>query len=86
MVCGRSAEVPHCEFMTPADVDREVRAAGFSAAEHRGVLLGPMRMLYKLSTPVARRVSRALEPIDDAICAIPATTPFAGHLVTIATR
>jgi ubiquinone/menaquinone biosynthesis C-methylase UbiE len=86
MVSGHSAKVPHCEFMTPADIDQELREAGFSTAVHRGVLLGPMRILYKLSTRLARGISRTLEPIDDAICAIPATTPLAGHLVTIATR
>ena len=82
----RSTERPHCEFVTPAELDREIRAAGFSTAVHRGVLLGPMRMLYRISTRVARRIVPMLEPIDDAICAMPWTTPLAGHLVTIATR
>lgn len=82
----RSTERPHCEFVTPAELDREIRTAGFSTAVHRGVLLGPMRMLYRISTRVARRIVPMLEPIDDAICAMPWTTPLAGHLVTIATR
>jgi len=81
-----STEAPHCEFMTPSAIDREVRAAGFSSAAHYGVLLGPMRTLYKLSTRVASKVAPMLEPIDDAICSAPMTKPFAGHLVTIATR
>jgi ubiquinone/menaquinone biosynthesis C-methylase UbiE len=81
-----SGDAPHCEFTTPAEIDEEVRAAGFSTATHRGVLFGPMRMLYKLSTRIASRISPALEPLDDAICAIGGTRAFAGHLVTVATR
>jgi hypothetical protein len=45
-----------------------------------------MRVLYKVSTSLAARIAPFLEPIDDAICDIRATTPFAGHLVTVATR
>lgn len=81
-----SGEAPHCEFTTPAEIDKEIQAAGFSTAMHRGVLLGPMRLLYKLSTRLARKVAPVLEPLDDAICAIPITRAFAGHLVTVATR
>jgi ubiquinone/menaquinone biosynthesis C-methylase UbiE len=81
-----SAAVPHCEFTTPADIDKEIRAAGFSAAVHRGVLFGPMRMLYKLSTGLASKLVPALEPLDDAICSKPVMRPFAGHLVTVAKR
>jgi ubiquinone/menaquinone biosynthesis C-methylase UbiE len=81
-----SGEAPHCEFTTPAEIDTEVRAAGFSTATHRGVLLGPMRMLYKLSTRIACRVAPVIEPLDDAICSIRSTRAFAGHLVTVATR
>jgi ubiquinone/menaquinone biosynthesis C-methylase UbiE len=81
-----SVTAPHCEFVTPAELDVEIRNAGFSRAVYRGVLFGPMRLLYKLSTRIASRLAPLLEPIDDAICGIPATTPFAGHLVAIATR
>lgn len=80
------AAVPHCEFMTPAGVADELREAGFTTVVQRGVLFGPMRALYKVSTRLASRVAPLLEPIDDAICARPGTTPFAGHLVSIATR
>jgi len=82
----RSVERPHCEFVTPTELDREIRAGGFSAATYRGVLFGPMRTLYKVSTRVAQRVAPILEPIDDAICMMSWTTPFAGHLVSIAKR
>jgi ubiquinone/menaquinone biosynthesis C-methylase UbiE len=81
-----AGDEPHCEFTTPGEIDEQVRAAGFSAATHRGVLFGPMRILYKLSTPIASKVAPALEPLDDAICSVPFTRAFAGHLVTIATR
>jgi ubiquinone/menaquinone biosynthesis C-methylase UbiE len=84
---GTSAELPHCEFTTPSTIHREVRSAGFSAAEHYGVLFAPMRILYKLATTrLASRIAAALEPLDDAICSRPGMRPFAGHLVTIATR
>jgi ubiquinone/menaquinone biosynthesis C-methylase UbiE len=86
MLKSQSIERPHCEFVTPIELDRELRAVGFSSAEHRGVLFGPMRTLYKISTRMARRVAPILEPIDDAICTIPWSTPLAGHLVTIAKR
>ena len=82
----RSSERPHCEFVTPVELDGEIRAAGFSAGMYRGVLFGPMRTLYKVSTGVARRIAPILEPIDDAICTMSWTTPFAGHLVSIAKR
>jgi SAM-dependent methyltransferase len=81
-----SVDLPHCEFVTPSGLDREILEAGFSSAVHRGVLFGPMRILYKISTPLARRLARWFEPIDDALCAIPATTALAGHLVTVAKR
>jgi ubiquinone/menaquinone biosynthesis C-methylase UbiE len=81
-----SAAAPHCEFVTPAEVDEQVRQAGFSAAVHTGVLFGPMRILYKISTRLARKLAPVLEPIDDAIAAFPAMTRFTGHLVTVASR
>ncbi len=86
MLKPQSAERPHCEFVTPVELDREIRTAGFSTAVHRGVLFGPMRILYKISERVTRRIAPMLEPIDDAICAMPWTIPLAGHLVTVATR
>ena len=81
-----SVAAPHCEFVTPREVRNEIRDAGFSLSHNRGVLFGPIRILYKVSVPLARRLAQWLEPIDDAICAIPATSAIAGHLVTIARR
>jgi ubiquinone/menaquinone biosynthesis C-methylase UbiE len=86
MFKGPSAERPHCEFVTPSELDHETRDAGFSSVVQHGVLLGPMRLLYKISTGLTRRVAPTLEPLDDAICAVRWTTPLAGHLVAIATR
>ena len=81
-----TAAVPHCEFTTPSQIDRQVREAGFSEASHYGVLFAPMRVLYKLSSRLASRIAPKLEPLDDAICAKRGMTPFAGHLVTVARR
>jgi ubiquinone/menaquinone biosynthesis C-methylase UbiE len=81
-----STAVPHCEFTTPGAIDREVRAAGFAAAAHTGVLFAPMRLLYKASTRLASRIAPSLEPIDDAMSSPRFMRPFAGHLVTVASR
>ena len=81
-----SAAIPHCEFTTPADLGNELQEAGFSRVAHYGVLFGPMRLLYKVSTSIAARIAPALEPLDDAICSKPTMRAFAGHLVTVATR
>jgi len=86
MFASTSAALPHCEFTTPADIDREVREAGFCSAVHHGVLFAPMRILYKLSTGIASRIAPALEPIDDAISMRRGMRALAGHLVTIAMR
>ena len=56
----RGVERPHCEFVTPAELDGEIRAAGFSGATYRGVLFGPMRTLYKVSMRVAQRAAPIL--------------------------
>jgi ubiquinone/menaquinone biosynthesis C-methylase UbiE len=86
MLKPRSIKRPHCEFVTPHELDCEIRAAGFPIAEYHGVLFGPMRILYKISTGMARRIAPMAEPIDDAICANPWSTRFAGHLVAVAKR
>src|SRR5262245_30105777 len=41
MLKPRSIERPHCEFVTPAELDSEIRSAGLSAAEYRGRMFGP---------------------------------------------
>jgi ubiquinone/menaquinone biosynthesis C-methylase UbiE len=81
-----SAEFPHCEFTTPSQIERQIRDAGFSKVTHHGVLLGPMRLIYKASERLGRALTPTLEPIDDAISALPGMTRFAGHLITLAER
>lgn len=79
-------ENPHCEFFTPAELRAELRRAGGTDVETLGRLLGPLRIIYKVSESLAGKVARLIEPYDDAFCSIAATTPFAGHLVGLATR
>ena len=81
-----TAALPHCEFTTPTQIDREVREAGVPRPQITGVLFAPMRVLYKVSSRLASRIAPKLEPVDDAICAKPGMRPFAGHLVTVARR
>ena len=77
---------PHCEFTTPAELEADLRAAGASEVHTLGRLFAPMRLVYKLSEPLARKVARVVEPYDDAVCSLPFTTQFAGHLVGVAVR
>ena len=44
-----STERAHCEFVTPTELYREIRAAGFSVASYRGLLFGPMLTLMRMT-------------------------------------
>jgi ubiquinone/menaquinone biosynthesis C-methylase UbiE len=87
LIGGRaSVKAPHCEFVTPAEISKELMDAGFSSNTNHGRMLGPMRIFYRVLPPIARASAPFLEPFDDAICASSWTTPYAGHLVSVATR
>jgi ubiquinone/menaquinone biosynthesis C-methylase UbiE len=77
---------PHCEFTTPAELQADLRMAGADDVQTFGRLFAPMRIAYKIAEPVARKVARLIEPYDDALCSLPITTPFAGHLVGVGVR
>ncbi|MBX3272709.1 MAG: class I SAM-dependent methyltransferase [Sandaracinaceae bacterium] len=79
-------ENPHCEFTTPREVRRDLRRAGADQVEIHGRLLAPLRLVYKLHEPTGARLARAVESLDDLVCAQGWTRPFAGHLVGIARK
>jgi ubiquinone/menaquinone biosynthesis C-methylase UbiE len=81
-----TTDAPHCEFVTPAEINSELLRAGFSHVESRGVLFAPMRLVYKVSNRLGAFIAKHAEPIDDAICRVPATVCFAGHLIVLGTK
>ena len=76
----------HCEFVTPAQVREELRGLGMVDIRLHGRLFGPIRVGYKLSDGLGRRVARLLSGFDDSFSQLPWTTPFSGHLVVLATK
>jgi nitrogenase molybdenum-iron protein beta chain len=74
---------PYCLFHTPGSAQRLLQRAGFIKVRTEGRLLGPVRMLYKISEGLGRRAARALEAFDDRLHTAKWTRPFAGHLVAI---
>lgn len=76
----------HCEFVTPGRVRDELVGIGAEDIRLYGRLLGPIRIGYKLSDGVGKLVAKALNDFDDSFSRMSWTTPFAGHLVAIATK
>ena len=76
---------PFCEFFTPAKARRLLREAGFAEARTEGRLLAPLRLAYKLSPGLGRRLAASLERFDDRLHRQGWTRPFAGHLIAIGT-
>lgn len=72
---------PYCEFFTPATAEREFRNAGFIAVRSEGRLLAPLRLIYKASPALGRRLASGLEKLDDRIHHWKWTRNFAGHLI-----
>ena len=76
----------HCEFVTPGRVRDELIRLGAEDVRLYGRLFGPIRIGYKLSDGVGERVAKLLNDFDDRFNEMSWTTPFAGHLVAIATK
>lgn len=74
---------PFCLFHTPRSAERMLEGAGFTRVRTEGRLLGLIRIVYKLSEPLGRRVARAIEKADDRLHLAAWTKPFAGHLIAI---
>jgi SAM-dependent methyltransferase len=84
---GRFDEVhPHCEFVTPPMVERDLRRAGFTDVTTVGRLFGPVRLVYKVSPRLARGLARRIERWDDALSSRRAMRRFGGHLICTATK
>lgn len=77
---------PHCEFFTPSEVKLELEQAGFVRVKTLGRLFAPMRLLYKASPLLAKKVARRVERLDDSMHHLSFITPFSGHLIAIAER
>jgi SAM-dependent methyltransferase len=76
----------HCEFVTPGRVRDELIGLGAEDIRLYGRLFGLLRISYKLSDSVGELVAKLLTGFDDRFNQMSWTTPFAGHLVAIATR
>lgn len=76
----------HCEFVTPGRVCDELIGLGAEDIRLYGRLFGPLRISYKLSDSVGERVAKLLSDFDDRFNQMSWATPFAGHLVAIATK
>ena len=74
---------PFCEFFTPGKARRLLREAGFAEAHTEGRLLAPIRLAYKLSPRLGRRLAASLERFDDRLHRQGWTRPVAGHLIAI---
>ena len=79
-------ELVHCEFVTPMKMRRKLSQAGFGNVRCVGRLVGPMRIAYKMHHRLGSGVAQRFEAIDDWVCQLPGSTPFAGHLIVTATR
>lgn len=74
---------PFCEFFSPGQAERAMRAAGFTDVRTEGRLLAPLRLAYKASPGLGKLLARGLERLDDKIHRWSWTRPFAGHLIVI---
>ena len=74
---------PFCVFHTPRSATQLLRNAGFVNVRTEGRLLGPIRVVYKVSRGLGRTVARAIEPVDDWVHRSSVLRPFAGHLIAI---
>lgn len=75
---------PYCLFFTPGEAARMFREAGFKGVETSGLVFGPIRTAYKLSSKIGAAVARLLERADDKLS--PHMTPVAGHLIVTAQK
>jgi len=84
-VSGRVAP-PETYFASPAEIRQELAAAGVSKVTFTGCVLAPLRIAYRVVPPLASALASSLEALDDTLSNRRWATPFAGHLVVVATR
>jgi len=76
----------HVEYETPLSLSAKLRATGFSEVSMRGAMWAPLRVLHKLSRPLATAVSMRALPHEEWLSDSPALRLFAGHLIATARR
>jgi ubiquinone/menaquinone biosynthesis C-methylase UbiE len=79
-------EPVHCEFVTPAQVRRDLEAFGAQDIMLTGRMFAPLRLAYKANAALGSRMAQALESFDDSLANKNWHVPFAGHLIAIAKR
>jgi SAM-dependent methyltransferase len=83
---GMSNRHPHCEFVTPATVEADLRAHGFRDVQTVGRLFAPLRLLYKLSPALGRAFTRRFGRLEDQLGRARPLRRFSGHLVCTAQK
>ncbi len=76
----------HVEFETPSSLAKKLTKAGFSDVSVHGAMMAPLRILHKLSPPIATIMSRHTMPHEEWLSDSRFLRPFAGHLIAIARR
>lgn len=74
---------PHCVFFSPSEAEQALRKAGFVGARTEGRMFAPLRIAYKASEGLGRRLASLLDRMDDRMHRWKWTRRFAGHLVAI---
>ena len=74
---------PFCKFFSPVEAEQMLQRAGLVNVRTEGRLFAPLRLAYKASPGLARRVASAVEQLDDRVHQWRWTRGFAGHLVAI---
>ncbi len=83
---GINCAHPHCEFVTPAKVEGQLRDAGFVDVKTAGRLLAPIRFAYKASPRLGEAIAQRIERMDDRVSDTKLMTRFSGHLICTATK
>jgi SAM-dependent methyltransferase len=76
----------HVEFETPSGLAAKLRQAGLRDVAVRGAMWAPLRIVHKISLPLAAAVSMHTMPHEAWLSNTRFTRPFAGHLIAAARR
>lgn len=76
----------HCEFVTPQRVLTDLRALRLERIDAHGRVSVPIEPVYRINESLGSRLTRWLEPVDDALSRKTWMTRFAGQLIIVARR
>jgi SAM-dependent methyltransferase len=76
----------HVEFETPWSLGVKLKKAGFSEVVVHGAMWAPLRILHKLSLPLAKAVAMRTLRHEKLLSDSSSMRPFAGHLIATARR